>query len=111
MTDGKSLSIIIYISLTLVYEEIDETLQVISIETKWQMVSLFQLLYFSLTLVYEEVGDTLQVISIEAEWLTICHSASILITCRVSSTSSYTNVKLIYIITDNDLPSVILSLY
>jgi hypothetical protein len=54
------------------------------------MVSRYQLLYISLTLVYEEIDDTLQVISIEAE----------LITCRVSPTSSYTNVKLIYIITD-----------
>jgi hypothetical protein len=34
MTDGKSLSVIIYISLTLVYEEIDDTLQVISIEAE-----------------------------------------------------------------------------
>jgi hypothetical protein len=48
--------------------------------------------------VYEEVDDTLQVISIEAEWQMVSHyqSASILITCRVSSTFSYTNVKLIY---------------
>jgi hypothetical protein len=60
------------------------------------MVSHYQLLYISLTLVYEEV---------------ICHSVSKLITCRVSPTSSYTNVKLIYIITDKDLPSVILPLY
>jgi hypothetical protein len=75
-----------------VYEEIDETLQVISIETKWQMVSLFQLLYLSLTLVYEEVDDTLQV-----KWLTICHSASMLIAYRESPTSSYTNVRPIYI--------------
>jgi hypothetical protein len=49
-----------------VYEEIDDTLQVISIEAEWQMVSLFQLLYTSLTLVYEEVDDTLQVISLYA---------------------------------------------
>jgi hypothetical protein len=35
MTDGKSLSVIIYISLTLVYEELDDTLQVISIETEY----------------------------------------------------------------------------
>ena len=49
------------------YEEVDDTLQVISIEADWQMVSLYQLLYISLTLVYEEVDDTLQVISIEAE--------------------------------------------
>ena len=68
MTDGKSLPVIIYISLTLVYGEIDDTLQVISIEAEWQMVSHYQLLYIGLTLVYEEVGDTLQVISIEAEW-------------------------------------------
>ena len=45
MTDGKSLPVIIYISLTLVYEEIDDTLQVISIEAEWQMVSHYQLLY------------------------------------------------------------------
>ena len=44
MTDGKSLSVIIYISLTLVYEEIDDTLQVISIEA-WQMVSLSVIKY------------------------------------------------------------------
>jgi hypothetical protein len=68
MTDGKSLSVIIYISLKLVYEEIDDTVQVISVEAEWQMASLYQLLYIRLTLVYEEVGDTLQVISIEAEW-------------------------------------------
>ena len=59
MTDGRSLSVIIYISLTLVYEEVDDTLQVISIETEWQMVCHYQLLYISLTLVYEEVGDSL----------------------------------------------------
>ena len=67
MTDGKSLSVIIYINLMLVYEEVDDTLQVISIEAEWQMVSHYQLLYISLTLVYEEVDDTLQVISIDAE--------------------------------------------
>ena len=73
MTDGKSLSVIIYISLTLVYEEIDDTLQVISIEAEWQMVSLYQLLYIILTLVYEEVDDTLQVICIETEWQMVSH--------------------------------------
>ena len=67
MTDGKSLSVIIYISLTLVHEEVGDTLQVISIETEWQMVSHYQLLYISLTLVYDEIDDTLQVISIETE--------------------------------------------
>ena len=45
MTDSKSLSVIIYISLTLVYEEVGDTLQVISVETEWQMVNLYQLLY------------------------------------------------------------------
>ena len=66
------------------YEEVDDTLQVISIEAEWQMVSLYQLLYISLTLVYEvsptssytkyeEVDDTLQVISIEAEWQMVSH--------------------------------------
>ena len=49
------------------YEEIGDTLQVISIEAECQMASLYQLLYISLTLVYEEVDDTVQVISIEAE--------------------------------------------
>ena len=63
MTDGKSLLVIIY-KFNLVYEEVDDTLQVISIEAEWQMVSIYQLLYISLTLVYEEVDDTLQVISI-----------------------------------------------
>jgi hypothetical protein len=43
-----------------------DTLQVISIEAEWQMVSRYQLLYISLTLVHEEVDDTLQVICIEA---------------------------------------------
>jgi hypothetical protein len=56
-----------------VYEEVGDTLQVISIEAEWQMVSLYQLLYIRLTLVYEEIDETL--------------------------------------ITDNDLPSVILPLY
>jgi hypothetical protein len=56
-----------------VYEEIDDTLQVISIETEWQMVALYQLLYISLTLVYEEIDDTLQVISIETEWQMVSH--------------------------------------
>ena len=50
---------LLYISLTLVYEEVGDTLQVISIEREWQMVSHYQLLYISLTLVYEKVGDTL----------------------------------------------------
>ena len=45
MTDGKSLSDIIYISLTLVNEEVGDTLQVISVEAEWQMVSHYQLLY------------------------------------------------------------------
>ena len=54
-------------------EEIDDTLQVISIEAEWQMVSRYQLLYISLTLVYEEIDDTLQVISIEAEWQMVSH--------------------------------------
>jgi hypothetical protein len=71
-----------------VYEEIDDTLQVISIEAEWQMVSHYQLLYISLTLVYEEVGDTLQVTS-----------------------PPHTLTLNLYIITDNDLPSVILPLY
>ena len=57
---------LLYISLTLVYEEIDDTLQVISIEAEWQKASLYLLLYIRLTLVYEEIDDTLQVISIEA---------------------------------------------
>jgi hypothetical protein len=65
---------LLYIRLTLVYEEIDDTLQIISIEAEWQMVGHYQLLYISLTLVYEEVDDT-------------------------------------HIITDNDLPSVVLPLY
>ena len=34
MTDGKSLSDIIYISLTLVNEEVGDTLQVISVEAE-----------------------------------------------------------------------------
>jgi hypothetical protein len=72
MTDGKSLLVIIY-KFNLMYEEVDDTLQVISIEAEWQMVSHYQLLYISLTLVYEEVGDTLQVISIEAEWQMVSH--------------------------------------
>jgi hypothetical protein len=81
-----------------VYEEVDDTLQVISIEAEWQVVSLYQLLYISLTLVYEEIDDTLQVISIEAEWQMVSHYQLLY-------------VKLIYIITDKDLPSVILPLY
>ena len=42
------------------YEEVDDTVQVISIEAEWQMVSHYQLLYIGLW--------HLQVISIEAEW-------------------------------------------
>ena len=72
MTDGKSLSVIIY-KIKLVCEEVDDTLPVISIEAEWQIVSLYQLLYIRLTLVYEAVGDTLQVISIEAEWQMVSH--------------------------------------
>jgi hypothetical protein len=66
-----SLYQLLYINLTLVYEDVVDTLQVISIEAEWQMVGHYQLLYISLTLVYEEVDDTLQVISIEAE-LSFC---------------------------------------
>ena len=44
MTDGKSFSVIIY-KIKLVCEEVDDTLQVISIEAEWQMVSHYQLLY------------------------------------------------------------------
>jgi hypothetical protein len=55
------------------------------------MVSLYQLLYITLTLVYEEVDDTLQVISIHQ--------------------SPHTLTLNLYIITYNDLPSVILPLY
>ena len=55
------------------YEEVDDTLQVIRIEAEWQMVSHYQLLYISLTLVYEEIDDTLQVISIETEWQMVSH--------------------------------------
>ena len=67
MTDGKSLSVITY-KFNVSVKAVGDTLQVISIEAEWQMVSLYQLLYIRLTLVYEEVGDTLQVISIETEW-------------------------------------------
>ena len=58
MTGGKSLSVIIY-KIKLVCEEVDDTLQVISIEAEWQMVSLYQLLY--ITLVCEEVLHSLDV--------------------------------------------------
>ena len=75
------------------YEEIGDILQVISIEAEWQIVSLYQLLYIRLTLVYEEVDDTLQVISIE------------------SHQPPHTLTLSLYIITDNDIPSVILPLY
>jgi hypothetical protein len=72
MTDGKSLSIIIYKLNVSVWGDW-WTLQVISIEAEWQMVGHYQLLYISVTLVYEEVDDTLQVISIEAEWQMVSH--------------------------------------
>ena len=49
MVEGQiattSKNILSYISVTLVYEEVDDTLQVISIEAEWQMVSHYQLLY------------------------------------------------------------------
>jgi hypothetical protein len=61
-----------------VYEEVDDTVQVIDIEAEWQMVGHYQLLYISLTLVYQP---------------------------------PHTLTLNLYIITDKDLPSVILPLY
>jgi hypothetical protein len=73
MTDGKSLSVIIYKFNVSVWGGWWHSTSCLYRGRMTDGKSLSVIIYISLTLVYEEVDDTLPVISIETEWQMVSH--------------------------------------